>query len=344
MQVIGEYVDRLVTVEMRPRNVPVRGIIRQLYESARGKSGERPLTLLAAEKIMERVRKNDNVFISTGVGCLPRFPHGETDGPLGAASLARSISLGLEAKPLFVVGELDIDPVTHTAKAAGINIEEYDIVKGTRNTGAIIPFPYEDEEAKKAAKELIDKYDPKALFTLETLGPNRRGIIHSALGFDMTSGLPKLHHLFEEASKRGILTIAGIDCGNELGSGVIEDEVRRVTPYGDVCQCPCRSGNACVTKADITIPASTSNWAGYGISAMLSFLLKKPDLLQDPDTERRMLEACIMAGGVDGMTLRPIMMVDGTSDKTNQALVTMLHTIIENGLIEEELKRAKEGV
>jgi len=61
--------------------------------------------------------------------------------------------------------------------------------------------------------------------------------------------------------------------------------------------------------------------------------------LQDADTERRMLEACIMAGAVEGVTFRPIAAVDGMSSKANQCLLTLLHEIIGNGLLEEKLKR-----
>ncbi len=338
MEIIGEYVDRLITVEMRPRSLPFRGTIHLLHSYACEKLGVRSLTLLAAQKIIENVKEEDNVFIITGVASMPYLPHGETDGPLGAASMARAVNLGLNAKPLFILGERDIDSVKFSVKAAGLNIEDYEVVKQTRNTAAIIPFPYDDEAAKKVAVKLIDEYSPKAIFSFETPGPNNKGVQHTALGFIFPQ-VAKLYHLFDEANRRNILTIAGLDVGNEVGSGNIEEEVRRIIPCGNLCQCPCKSGIACRVTADVAIPVATSNWAAYGISAMLGFLMKKPDLLQDVDTERRMLEACIMAGAVDGLTFRPIAVVDGMSSKANQCLVTLLHEIIGNGLLEEKLKR-----
>jgi len=140
MEIIGEYVDRLITVEMRPRSLPFRGTIRQLHRYACEKLGVRSLTLLAAQKIIENVKEEDNVFIITGVASMPYLPHGETDGPLGAASMARAVNLGLNAKPLFILGERDIDSVKFSVKAAGLNIEDYEVVKQTRNTAAIHPF------------------------------------------------------------------------------------------------------------------------------------------------------------------------------------------------------------
>ena len=54
---------------------------------------------------------------------------------------------------------------------------------------------------------------------------------------------------------------------------------------------------------------------------------------QDTKAERRMLEACIMAGVVDGLWFRPIMQVDGVSHEANEALITILHAIIKNALL-----------
>ena len=47
-------------------------------------------------------------------------------------------------------------------------------------------------------------------------------------------------------------------------------------------------------------------------------------------------------GGVDSITMRPILVVDGMSDKANQCLVNLLHEIINNGLKEEEWARVKD--
>ena len=80
-------------------------------------------------------------------------------------------------------------------------------------------------------------------------------------------------------------------------------------------------------------PAAISNWGAYAISAMLAFILGKPDILQDADTEQRMLEACIMTGACDGPTGRPVMLVDAVSHQANEGMIDILHSIIENALI-----------
>jgi hypothetical protein len=89
----------------------------------------------------------------------------------------------------------------------------------------------------------------------------------------------------------------------------------------------------------VAIPVTTSNWAAYGIAAMLGIIKETPGLLQDVETERRMLEACCMAGAIDGVSFRPVPIVDGMSAAANQCVVRLLHEIVANGLTKEELKR-----
>jgi len=84
-EIIGENVDRLCTVEMRPQGMP-RGKIHRLYEAARRKQNGRPLTLLAAEKLRAAVKPGDYVILATGAGVPPWMPAGETDGPVGLST------------------------------------------------------------------------------------------------------------------------------------------------------------------------------------------------------------------------------------------------------------------
>ncbi len=335
MEIIGEYVDRLITVEMRPYRFPVRGKIHRLYEYARAKAGVKSLCLSAATRILENVSQDDVVFVITGTGSKPFLPNGESDGPPGAASIARALSLGVGAKIVFVVGENDKRGMEACARAVGLNVED----ELYRNTAVVVPVSTDPEVAEAEAEELIKKYKPSALFSIETLGPNAVGVYHTVLGFDLTEKLPKLHTVFDEAHKHGILTVAGIDGGNEIGSGTIAQGVREIMPYGARCQCACERGNACRVETDIVLPATTSNWAMYGVVTMLAFLLKKPYLLQDIASEHRMLEACVAAGVSDGMTFRPIMAVDGMSSAANEALLTLLHEIVQNGLQMEDIDR-----
>jgi hypothetical protein len=65
---------------------------------------------------------------------------------------------------------------------------------------------------------------------------------------------------------------------------------------------------------------------------MMGYLLKKPEILQNEETEWRMLDASIKAGAIDGIVAQPVMCVDGLGVKAHQGLITLLHTIVKNAL------------
>jgi len=336
MEVTASNIDKLATIEARNGGRKDRGIIAPLYDAARKKAGDKPISLVAAKQMSEVIKPGDNVILTCGMGGLPVVPFGETDGPVGIASLARGIKLGLGGIPILVTNDLDMGPLCSAVKAAGFLIMDYEDCQRTKaNVAVSVVFPNTDaEESRKFAASLIDKYNPKAVVSVETAGPNKKGYKHYSPGwpFEALAKAVEIEHLFYEASERGVLTIGVIDQGNEIGSGTIEETVRKVVPYGDVCQCECQSGMACAVKTDVVFPAAVSNWGAYAIVAVLGLLLKKPEVLHDAETERRMIEACIMANSVDGVSCWSIPSVDGIKSETHQAFITMLHTIVANGL------------
>jgi len=336
MEETAKNIDRLVTVSAAWRGAAPQWIIPELYASAAKKIADRPISLIIAQKLIELVIEDDRVILVDQFGYNPKMPYGETDGPLGVASLARAIRLGLGALPVLVTGPRDIEAVRYTTKAAGLNVLPYQ--EASRIKSAIageITFPVADaEESGRIAANILDECTPKVVISVETVGPNNKGVKHSGSGFNVEADekVAGLEYFFYEAAARKIPTIGIIDRGNEIGSGSIEEDVRRITPHADVCRCPCKGGTACAVKTDFVFPASISNWGAYAVSAMLGYLLKKPDILQDEDTERRMLEASITVGAVDGIAMWPTMGVDGTGIRGQQGIINLLHAIVENGL------------
>jgi len=65
---------------------------------------------------------------------------------------------------------------------------------------------------------------------------------------------------------------------------------------------------------------------------MVGYLLKKPEVLQDIETEKRMLEAVAMAGSADGCLGACVPSADGVYWETQQSLIRILHNIIESAL------------
>lgn len=332
--IVGEYVDRLCTIAMRPKGM-MREALNALYAAARNEANE-PLTMKAARLLTERVKPGDTVFISTGAGAPPWMPYGETDGPLGAAALGRAITLGLRATPIFIGEARNMPPLEATIRSAGLLLSPREWIAARPGTGvtATIPFPEDDTEAQRIASYLLDDWQPSALIAVEKLGPNAKGFIHSARGTNWTDDHAKVHYLFNTATERGIATVGVGDGGNEIGFGRIYNETRAVAPFGAECRCPCQDGMATVTGADVLVVAAISNWGAYGVAGCLAYLQGDVDILHDEATEARMLVSCAEAGGMEGLYTLTIPMVDGTSARVQTAFIAMLREIVANNLKE----------
>ena len=329
-EIIGENVDRLCTVEMRPQGMP-RGQIHQLYEAARQKQ-QRPLTLLAAEKLANQVGKKDVVLVTTGAGGPPWLPFGETDGAPGAAAIARAVALGLGAIPVYVSEENNLKPIIAASQAAGVPVMSFEQARLRTGAAAAIDFPKDTSQAQERAVSVLDTFKPEAIVSLEKLGPNAKGEIHSVQGANFTAHHAKVQYLIDGVRQRDVLTVGIGDGGNEIGFGMITEDVRRISRFGAKCQCACGGGMATVTATDVLVVGAVSNWATYGIVTCLAYLLKDPNVLHDAATEMRVVEACTREGAADGMYLVPIPYVDGTRPEVQHSVVTMLHMILENGL------------
>ncbi len=151
---------------------------------------------------------------------------------------------------------------------------------------------------------------------------------HGATGISRDPEQSKTQYLFEHAAARNIATIGIGDGGNEIGFGLIADDVRRVLGDADQCQCPCQGGTACQVATDVLVVAAISNWGGYGVAANLAYQLEKPELLIDADTVERMLTNCVEAGAVDGLSNLPILSDDGVPLLAHRACIDILTTFI----------------
>ena len=329
LRLMAENVDRLVNLD-----ISGYGVIGALYEAARAYH-RRPLTLLAAERLHQALRPGDYFFVTSGWVMPGFYPVGETDGPIGAAALGRALGIGLGARMVVLTEETMVPITVASCRGAGLNVlTEADIEQAPRKPHPsnlfclVLPFPIEDDHAIKESKRLFQQYRPKSLVAIEKNGPNRKGVYHMVGGFDNSDCVAKAGRLFEEASRRGMLTIGIGDRGNEIGFGAIEEVPRRLLPFGRKCTCPCGAGVVDATTVDVLVTAAVSNWGAYGIAACLAVLLDRPEILHDPATEARMLHCCVNAGGVDGFSCRPIPVTDGMPEAVHVSIVTLLHEIV----------------
>ncbi len=345
--IMGEYVDRLITVEMRNRGMN-HNIIAPIYNEARREGGGRPISARAAEALVDQVGEGDVVLIVTGAGYAPEVPNGESDGPPGAVSLARALYWGLKATPVYVSEVCHAPPVIASSNAAGIMIRDFDLAKNRHMGAAMMTAPEQQEEIEDWARKLLDETRPKAIISIERLGPNENGIVHYSTGV-APDNCVNIAPLFDQASARGILTIGIGDNGNEIGFGRIHPFMQDFHPYGRETQTDKPGGAVTVTATDIFLPASISNWGAYGIAAMLGFLLKDKELVQDPELEKRILRACLDAGGWEMRYCSSRFIVDGAEGESSMAVVQLLRDMVrlnigvpDRGLSHGKMKAAKD--
>lgn len=326
----GDVVDRIVCTPVGTTPVIRKGLggplksrysWMKVYDDTRNRFG-RPLTLLAAEKLKESVGEGDYVIIVTN-------SH-EMDGPPGAAAIARALIIGLKAIPVIVsdfkkntkfekclpqtcIGA-ELIPVTDPKELKEGIWSPYTVL--IRNWPAMSV-----SDAIEESKKLLDEYEPKAIIAVEAVSCNKKGVRHGALGGPSnTTGDPeeeivRWNQLLDVSNEREILTITTGDNGNECGFGTIEDILKKHHKFCAECGCPCGEGIVSASKADIVIPANSSNWACYGIEACLAKILNKPEVMHDEYTHNRILLNCANVGIPDGATAMCTPTTDGSSHK-----------------------------
>src|SRR5258705_13567554 len=130
-EIVGDSIDRAVNIEMRFRAGLPRGVTYPLYEAARKKQ-KKPLTWLAAKLLKDKVKPGQHVFVVTGAGTPPGLPAGETDGPPGAAAIARAIEFGLGAKPILISEARNMPAVIKSTEPAGVPLRHRAVVQQPR--------------------------------------------------------------------------------------------------------------------------------------------------------------------------------------------------------------------
>ncbi|MGH7278591.1 MAG: DUF4392 domain-containing protein [Candidatus Rokuibacteriota bacterium] len=264
---------------------------------------------LAAAPTLLRARR---VLLTTGFAVADGVA--ETDGPPGTAVLGRALRL-LGAQVRYVTDAVTVPLLEAALKALD---EPVDILTYRGEPGA--------------APALLQRERPTHLVAVERPGRGRDGDYRNARGESVARWNAPLDDLFllaqrgRPASRTGqrrlapgspppLRTIGVGDGGNEIGMGNVRARLVRQTPLF--------ARIASVVKVDHLVVAGTSNWGAYGIAAHLGALAGR-DLLHNAALERRMVEACVAAGAVDGITRRREPTVDGLSLDVHAGIVELL--------------------
>lgn len=311
---IGRSVDELIACD-----VLAYGVIGPLFGAALEAQGGTPLSLAVARLLVDRLRGEGSALLLTGLMLPGMRPHGETDGPLGTAALARALSYGLDT-PVAVAVEAELAGMMATVlRRAGLQIvapEDLVASRGRRPAAAVLALPTDDAAAREAARRWIEALDLRVAVSVERNGINRDGRYCMVNGADLTDGIGRGAMVFAECTAAGVPTVGIGDRGNELGFGAVSPFVSRLLPKGPVA--------ADVTAATLCLPATISNWGCYGVATCLAAILDDAELLHSAAMEHGLAEAALAGGAIDGMSGRAELMADGIAVEVSAAIATLL--------------------
>jgi hypothetical protein len=245
----------------------------------------------------------------------------ESDGPPGAAVLGRALRrLGAR--------------VRYTSDPAVLPVLEA-ALRALDEPADVFAYP----EGPAAAREVLEREQPTHLVAIERPGRGRQGDYLNARGVSVAAWNRPLDEMFvwsgvrrhgsrPERPARGArgsarpvdprrrpVTIGVGDGGNEIGMGCVRARLAREGAL--------MARIASVVAVDHLVVAGVSNWGAYGIVAQLGRLTGRR-LLHAPSDERRLIDACVKAGAVDGLTRRSEPTVDALDADTHAAVVALL--------------------
>jgi hypothetical protein len=254
----------------------------------------------AATRAARALRRARRVLLTTGFSVGPGMP--ETDGPPGTASLGRALrSLGVEVR--YITDAAALPPLQAALETLGEPIQ-------------VLTF-HAAGDAALTARRLLAEHAPTHLVSVERPGRTRGGDYLSMRGESVREWNAPLDALFLKASRR-VVTVGVGDGGNEIGMGAVRARLLRVGA---------RLGTtASVVHARHTVVAGVSNWGAYGIVVELARLARRP-LLHTAEEERRMIEACVKAGAVDGITRKHEATVDALPLEAHAGMVELLRLL-----------------
>lgn len=316
---VATVIDDLVTTD-----IGGRATIYPIARASREQFGTNA-PMRAAEALVDAVDPGDTVLVLTGFLIPPTMVQ-ETDGPLGAVSVARAVDAGLDANAVIACEPAAVDICAATATAGELSVVDRETAAGSKRTVAVEAFPADIDAAEAYVEEVLEELDPAAVIAVEKVAPNEAGVYHNMAGYDVSERTAKVHELYD-ALDDDVLTVAVGDAGNEVGMGNVADTVREGIEYGETCQCPCGAGIASAIEVDVLVPATVSNWGGHAIAACLSTLVGEP-VLHEPDLERRMLEEASAAGSIDGIVGGTNAWCDGMPPAAHEAIVRLLLEVL----------------
>ena len=253
----------------------------------------------AAKAILECER--GVIFLLTGF-----YVNGvaETDGPPGAYFMARSLKV-LGFRPIIISDAYCKHYFENDKTIEAIIVDE----------NAQIKINY--------YKELLEKFNPVALISIERCGRNSSNQYCNMRREDISEYTARLDELFL-LRKGKSLTIGIGDGGNEIGMGGLRKVI--------ICELNRNRKDEekilpSIIPADYLVTATVSNWGAYGVIGYLQILSGK-NILPSFDEIKNYLKFLVSKGAVDGVKKKVSISVDGYGINTIKTIIDKLHIVV----------------
>ncbi|MBM04241.1 MAG: hypothetical protein CL766_05600 [Chloroflexi bacterium] len=244
------------------------------------------------------VLKNKGVVMITTGFYIAKARASETDGPPGAIAIGNALDqLGYTV--IYVSDKYTVKYLSAMKK----------------NNALIVEFPIEEDlSSKNFAMNIINKYKPQLIISIERCGFDETFSYRNMHGVDFSNYNAKIDYLFSNK-----INSVGIgDGGNEIGMG---DFIEKIVETSSLVRYPS------ITKTTFSIIASVSNWGGYGLVAALSNIVGE-NLLISIEEEIKLINTLVDLGAVDGFSAKNINKVDGFNLQDNSFALINLHELI----------------
>jgi hypothetical protein len=163
--------------------------------------------------------------------------------------------------------------------------------------------------------------DPDLVIFIERLGKTGDGRYYNMRGEDISRCTDPLDDIAGPAMEKGIPVLAIGDGGNEAGMA------RLMPGMGEILAG--FNNRLSTVSSTVALPVDVSNWGAYALACLLSCRAGRW-LGHGPEEERKMIEAMVSVGAVDGITGRRELSVDGLGIAEHMKVVARLKEIYDN--------------
>lgn len=239
------------------------------------------------KRAAQQLYRSRRVMIGTGFPVAGTF---ETDGPVGAIALYRSLEV-LGAQCWLVCAE--------------------PLCRELSNDFRVLPLlAFTEEAAREEATRRLAQITPDTIVSIERPGRAADGAYYNMRGEDISAACGIFDPYLEQAE---CPTIAIGDGGNEIGMGNVADAIVKLDIVGSATTC------------DELLVADVSNWGAYGIIAYLE-LWSGRKLLAGIQP-RDILAYLSSRGSVDGVSRENTLTEDGLDAAEGESVIAQLQQL-----------------